>query len=92
MNYYFSHIPKLAKTTKPLNEVSGGLKSSNRQRFKLNDVQIKTYHDTIDALANVATLAFEHRGRPLIIYCDASDNHIAARKQRRGEAPFSILL
>ena len=84
VNYYFDHIPKLAETTKLLNEVSGGPKSTNRKPLKLNDAQILAYHKTIDALANAATLAFEHHGKPLIIYCDASDTHIGAVLEQEG--------
>ena len=78
VNYYFNHIPKLAETTKLLTEISGGPKSSNKKRLQLNDAQKKAYHDTIEALANASTLAFEQHGKPLIIYCDASDNYIGA--------------
>ena len=78
LNYYFNHIPRLAETTKILSEVSGGPKSSNITRLQLSDAQKKSYHDTIDTVANASPLEFEHHGKPLIIYCDASDNHIGA--------------
>ena len=85
VNYYFDHIPRLAETTKLLNELSGGPKSTNRKPLKLNDEQIKAYYNTIEALANAATLAFEHHGKPLIIYCDASDSHIGAVLEQEGD-------
>ena len=78
VNYYFNHIPKLAEMTKLLTEVSGGPKSRNKTRLQLNDAQKKSYHGTIDALANASTLAFEDHSKPLIIYCDASNNYIGA--------------
>ena len=70
-NYYYKHLPRLAETTAPLNEISGGLKRSNKAHITLNKVQIKVYQDTLALLANAATLAFENHEIPLILYSDA---------------------
>ena len=84
-NYYNRHIPKLAKVTAPLNEISGGPKSTNRRPLHLNETQIKSYNDTLNTLSNAATLAFEDHERPLIVYSDASDNHIGAVLEQEGK-------
>ena len=85
VNYYFNHIPRLAETTTPLSEISGGPKSSNKTSLKLNEEQTKAYHDTVAVLANAATLAFENHDKPLIIFCDASDTHVGAVLEQEGE-------
>ena len=84
-NYYYKHLPRLAETTAPLNEISGGPKRSNKTRITLNEVQIKAYQDTLAILANAATLAFENHAIPLILYSDASDTHVGSVLEQEGE-------
>ena len=84
-NYYNRHIPKLAEVTAPLNEISGGPKSTNRKPLHLNETQIKSYNDTLNTLSNAVTLAFEDHEKPLIVYSDASDNHIVAVLEQEGK-------
>ena len=84
-NYYYKHLPRLAETTAPLNEISGGPKRSNKACIKLNEVQIKAYQDTLALLANAATLAFENHEIPLILYSDASDTHVGSVLEQEGE-------
>ena len=84
-NYYNRHIPKLAEITAPLNEISGGPKSTNRRPLHLNEIQIKSYTDTLDILSKAATLAFEDHEKPLIVYSDASDSHVGAVLEQEGK-------
>ena len=78
VNYYRPHIPKIAEVMAPLNEISGGSKTSNRTKLKLNDTQINAYHKTIATLAEATTLAYEDHNKPLVLFTDASETHVGA--------------
>ena len=84
-NYYHRHIPKLAETTAPLSEISGGPKSTNRKPLHLNETQIKSYNDTLATLSKAVTLAFEDHEKPLIVCSDASDSHVGAVLEQEGK-------
>ena len=85
VNYYNKHLPKLAEITAPLNEISGGPKSSNRKRLILNDIQKKSYQNILSALSAAATINFEDHKKPLIIYSDASASHVGAVLEQEGD-------
>ena len=85
ISYYHRFIPNIAEVMAPLNEISGGSKASNRAIIKLTDGQIKAYHDTVALLVESATKSYEDHTKPLILFTDASDNHVGAVLEREGK-------
>ena len=84
-NFYHKFVPNIAETMAPLNEISGGPKSTNRKKIFLNTAQIQAYDKTKATLANAVTLSFEDHNKPLILTTDASDTHLGAVLEQKGE-------
>ena len=84
-NYYHRFVPKIAEITSPLNELSGGPKSTNRTKIKLNDTHIQAFNNTKAILANTTTLSYEDHNKPLMLFSDASDTHVGAVLEQEGE-------
>ena len=84
-NYYHRFVPKIAEITAPLNELSGGPKSTNRTKIKLNEIHIQAFTNTKAVLANTTTLSYEDHNKPLMLFSDASDTHVGAVLEQEGE-------
>ena len=84
-NYYHRFVPKIAEITAPLNELSGGPKSTNRAKIKLNESHIQAFNNTKSILAHTTTLSYEDHSKPLILFSDASDTHVGAVLEQEGE-------
>ena len=83
VNFYHRFVPNIAEVMAPLNEISGGSKSTNRVRIALNSIQMQAFIDTKDTLANAVTLTFEDHNKSLILSTDASDTHVGAVLEQR---------
>ena len=83
VNYYAPHIPRLAEIAGPLNLLTGG--SKKQARITLGEEHVRAFKETIAALAKATTLAYEHHGRPLILYSDASETHVGASLEQQSE-------
>ena len=83
VNYYGPHIPRLAEIASPLNQLTGG--SKKQARITLGEEHIRAFKETTAALAKATTLAYEHQGRPLILYSDASEAYVGAVLEQESE-------
>ena len=83
VNYYGPHIPRLAEIAGPLNQLTGG--SKKQARITLSEEHIRAFKETTAALAKATTLAYEHQGRPLILYSDASEAYVGAALEQESE-------
>ena len=84
-NYYHRFVPKIAEITAPLNELSGGPKSTNRAKINLKDRHIQAFKNTKAILAHTTTLSYEDHNKPLMLFSDASDTHVGAVLEQEGK-------
>ena len=84
VNFYHRFVPNVAEVMAPLNEISGGPKSTNIVKISLNATQMKAYIDTKEALENAATLTFKDHNKAFIISTDASDTHVGSVLEQIG--------
>ena len=92
VNYYNRFLPRIAEITAPLSEISGGPKKTNKLIINLNEKQVQAFEETKATLAHAATLEFENREKPLILFSDASDTHVGAVLEQEGKEGVMVPL